>query len=79
MISRRILFVQYTDPAAYPPVETLASRILAEQGWEVVLLGVANTATRKMQMSLMPEFKSKQFGLSKVESDKNSTTRSFFF
>ena len=50
MISRRILFVQYTDPAAYPPVQH-SSRILAEQGWEVAFLGVASTSTRKMQMS----------------------------
>ena len=49
MISRRILFVQYTDPAAYPPVQH-SSRILAEQGWEVAFLGVAGSSTRNMQM-----------------------------
>ena len=35
---RRILYVQYTNPAGYPPLEH-SSRILAEHGWEVLFLG----------------------------------------
>src|SRR5262249_38499706 len=37
---RRILYVQYTDPAAYPPVEH-SSALLAQRSWEVVLLGIS--------------------------------------
>ena len=36
---RKIAFIQYTDPAAYPPVIN-ASTILAEQGWSVSFWGV---------------------------------------
>ena len=35
---RRILFVQYTNPAAYPPLEH-SSRLLASAGWQVLFLG----------------------------------------
>ncbi len=35
---RRILYVQYTSPAGYPPLEH-SSRILASSGWEVLFLG----------------------------------------
>jgi glycosyltransferase involved in cell wall biosynthesis len=35
---QRILYVQYTNPAAYPPLEH-SSRILADAGWEVLFLG----------------------------------------
>ena len=34
----RILFLQFTNPAGYPPLEH-ASRILAAQGWDVRFLG----------------------------------------
>ena len=37
---QRILYVQYTNPAAYPPVEHSAW-MMAEAGWDVLLLGVA--------------------------------------
>jgi glycosyltransferase involved in cell wall biosynthesis len=37
-LSRRILYVQYTNPAGYPPLEH-SSRILADAGWEVLFLG----------------------------------------
>lgn len=36
--SRRILYVQYTNPAAYPPLEH-SSRLLADRGWQVLFLG----------------------------------------
>jgi glycosyltransferase involved in cell wall biosynthesis len=42
MISRRILYIQYTDPANYPPLEH-SSVLLAKRGWNVLLLGVAAT------------------------------------
>src|SRR5438270_2313182 len=34
----RILYVQYTNPAAYPPLEH-SSHILADAGWDVIFLG----------------------------------------
>jgi glycosyltransferase involved in cell wall biosynthesis len=49
MISRRILYVQYTDPAAYPPVEH-SSLLLAKRGWEVVLLGASRRANRGLAL-----------------------------
>ncbi len=36
----RILYIQYTKPAAYPPLEH-SSHILAEEGWEVLFLGIS--------------------------------------
>jgi glycosyltransferase involved in cell wall biosynthesis len=38
---RRILYVQYTNPAGYPPLGH-SSRILADQGWEVCFLGTSS-------------------------------------
>jgi glycosyltransferase involved in cell wall biosynthesis len=37
-MGNRILFVQYTNPAGYPPLEH-SSRILADRGWQVLFLG----------------------------------------
>ena len=41
-VTRRILYIQFTDPAVYPPLEH-SSRLLADRGWEVLILG---TGTR---------------------------------
>ncbi len=38
-MKRRVLYIQYTNPGGYPPLEH-SSRILAERGWEVRFLGV---------------------------------------
>lgn len=38
MRRHRILYVQFTNPAAYPPLEH-SSRILADREWEVLFLG----------------------------------------
>jgi len=35
---KKILYIQYTNPAGYPPLEH-SSRILANEGWDVVFLG----------------------------------------
>ena len=37
-MSRRILYLQFTNPAAYPPL-LHSSTMLAEQGWEVLFAG----------------------------------------
>jgi glycosyltransferase involved in cell wall biosynthesis len=36
---KKVLYVQYTNPAAYPPLEHSAHQ-LAEDGWEVLFLGI---------------------------------------
>jgi glycosyltransferase involved in cell wall biosynthesis len=38
MSARRILYIQYTNPAGYPPLQH-SSRILADAGWQVLFLG----------------------------------------
>lgn len=37
---RRVVYLQYTNPAGYPPLEH-SSRMLADQNWEVLFLGAA--------------------------------------
>lgn len=37
-MNRRILYIQYTNPAGYPPLEHSA-RILADRGWHIQFLG----------------------------------------
>lgn len=41
---RRILYVIYTNPAAYPPLEH-SSRIFASAGWQVLFLGIGALGT----------------------------------
>lgn len=36
---RRVLFLQYVNPAVYPPLEH-SSRILGDAGWQVLFLGI---------------------------------------
>ena len=38
MVQNRVLYIQYTSPAGYPPLEH-SSRILADAGWLVLFLG----------------------------------------
>lgn len=37
--TRKILYIQYTNPAAFPPLEH-SSQILANDGWSVLFLGI---------------------------------------
>jgi glycosyltransferase involved in cell wall biosynthesis len=39
MFNKSIAYVQYANPAAYPPLEH-SSRIFAREGWEVLFLGI---------------------------------------
>src|SRR5437588_2421113 len=56
----RILFIQYANPAAYPPLEH-SSRIMAEAGNDVLFLGIRALPTLKfreheqIRAKLMPE------------------------
>jgi len=57
----RILYLQYQDPAAYPPLEH-SSRILAERGWEVVFLGAAVTRDAPLKLDPHPRVRVKSIG-----------------
>jgi glycosyltransferase involved in cell wall biosynthesis len=58
---RRVLFVQFTDPAAYPPIEH-ASHLLAGRGWHVVLLGTGTLSNLDFQFSFHPRVRVKRIG-----------------
>jgi glycosyltransferase involved in cell wall biosynthesis len=45
---KRVLFIQYTNPAAYPPLEH-ASRILARDGWTVLFLGTGSFGANELR------------------------------
>ena len=53
MTPTRILYVQYTNPAAYPPLEQGATQ-LADAGCEVLFLGVDDPAVRALQLAPHP-------------------------
>src|SRR5204862_3210962 len=38
VLNQRIIYIQYTNPAVYPPLEH-SSQIVADQGWQVLFLG----------------------------------------
>jgi glycosyltransferase involved in cell wall biosynthesis len=40
-----VLYLQYTNPAAYPPLQH-SSRLLADEGWEVLFLGSDSEGSR---------------------------------
>ncbi len=40
-VTRRILFIQYANPAVYPPLEH-SSHIFADKGWQVLFLGTGS-------------------------------------
>jgi glycosyltransferase involved in cell wall biosynthesis len=47
-LPRRILYVQYTNPTGYPPLEH-SSLILAETGWQVLFLGTGSYGADTLQ------------------------------
>ena len=47
-MNRRVLYLQYTNPAAYPPLQH-SSRILADRGWEVLFLGRETDDTKGLR------------------------------
>lgn len=48
MRRKRIIYVQYTNPAAYPPLEH-SSQILAENNWDVLFLGTGALGADKLR------------------------------
>jgi glycosyltransferase involved in cell wall biosynthesis len=60
-MSRRILYVQFTDPAAYPPIEH-SSRLFAERGWEVFMLGMDTAGALNLKLPVHPRIGMRKFG-----------------
>jgi glycosyltransferase involved in cell wall biosynthesis len=49
MRERRVLYIQYTNPAAYPPLEHSA-HILANAGWDVLFAGIESYGARELRL-----------------------------
>src|ERR1700676_2881672 len=62
---RRILYVQFADPAAYPPVEH-STQILAERGWDIVLLGTDAFGNQKLALPPCPRIRLKNLSLTRA-------------
>ncbi len=60
--SRRILYLQYTNPGGYPPL-LHSSRILAGRGWHVLFLGTGALGAKQLTILGHPniEFQQKAF------------------
>jgi glycosyltransferase involved in cell wall biosynthesis len=65
IVARRILYAQFADPAAYPPVEH-SSHILAERGWHILLLGTDAFSVQKLKLSAHPRIKVINLSLTKA-------------
>ncbi len=57
----RILYVQYTNPAGYPPLEH-SSRILADSDWQVLFLGTGAAGADKLRFPAHPNIRVRQMG-----------------
>lgn len=55
----RILYIQYTNPAGYPPLQH-SSRILANNGWEVLFLGTGAQGADALKFPSHPKIRVKQ-------------------
>jgi len=49
----RILFAQFNDPGAFPPIEH-STRILAERGWQVLVVGASQIANNALRLPQHP-------------------------
>jgi glycosyltransferase involved in cell wall biosynthesis len=58
---KRIAYVQYTNPAGYPPLEH-SSRILAEAGWDVLFLGAAAWGAASLRFPKHPRIRVRAVG-----------------
>jgi glycosyltransferase involved in cell wall biosynthesis len=57
---RRIFYVQYTNPGAYPPLHH-SSRILANAGWDVLFFGTGSFGSSNLNLPLHPRIRLKKF------------------
>lgn len=60
-MTRRILYLQYTNPAAYPPLLHSAT-ILAERGWDVMFVGIAAEGAADLVMPQHERIRYRQIG-----------------
>ena len=56
---KRILYIQYTNPAGYPPLEH-SSRILADAGWQVLFLGTGAQGAHALRFPPHPNIAVRQ-------------------
>ena len=56
MKAKRVVYVQYTNPAAYPPL-IHSSRILASRGWQVLCLGTGSQGSGALRFGDNPAIK----------------------
>ena len=55
----RIVYLQYTNPASYPPLEH-SSEILAKQGCEILFLGGPSDGSKTLTLSRHPAIRVRQ-------------------
>lgn len=55
---RRVVYVQFTNPAGYPPLEH-SSRILASDGFDVVFLGTGSLGTQSLEFVPSPRIRTR--------------------
>jgi len=53
-LSKRILYIIYSNPAVYPPLEH-SSRIFADAGWDVLFLGARVIGNERLQFKPHPK------------------------
>lgn len=56
---KRILYIQYTNPAGYPPLEH-SSTLLANAGWKVLFLGTSTTGAQVFRFPPHPNIAVRQ-------------------
>jgi glycosyltransferase involved in cell wall biosynthesis len=54
------MYLQYTNPAAYPPLQH-SSRMLAKQGWQVLFLGSGSYGADALEFPSHPNIRVKRF------------------
>lgn len=59
---KRILYLQYTNPAGYPPLEH-SSTLLANAGWQVLFLGVSVVGVHALRFPPHPNITVRQLSL----------------
>jgi glycosyltransferase involved in cell wall biosynthesis len=77
-VARRILYIQFADAAAYPPIEH-STQILAERGWDVVLLGSDAFGNQSLRLSAHPRILVKNLSLVKAGGRQSLHYIYFFF
>ena len=63
--ARRIAYVQYTNPAGYPPLEH-SSQMLADAGWDVLFLGAAGWGSESLRFPEHPRIQVRQLGVQRA-------------